>query len=154
MGIGIANTQINMKVKIVNESKFALPKYETSKSAGMDLHADIAEDVILDPHDWVLISSGIRIGLPDGYEAQIRPRSGLAMKYGITVLNAPGTIDGDYTGIIGVILINHSHVPFVIHPNDRIAQLVIAKYEQAEWDEVEILDETERGNGGFGHTGV
>lgn len=142
-----------MKIKIVNKSNFDLPQYATAGSAGMDLRANIEEPILLSPGFSTLIPTGIHIALPEGYEAQIRPRSGLALKHGITVLNAPGTVDADYRGDIGVILINHSRQAFEIKPGERIAQMVIARYERAEWECVESLDETERGEGGFGHTG-
>ena len=143
-----------MKIKITNNSKHELPKYATAGSAGMDLRANIDNPITLAPGERVLIPTGLHIALPVGYEAQIRPRSGLAIKYGITCLNTPGTIDSDYRGEIGVELINHGHEPFVINDGDRIDQMVIAKYEQAEWVVTEELDETERGDGGYGHTGV
>lgn len=143
-----------MKIKIINKSKHKLPKYATTGSAGMDLRANINHPIILAPGERVLIPTGLHIALPVGYEAQIRPRSGLAIKYGITCLNTPGTIDSDYRGEIGVELINHGHESFVINDGERIAQMVIAQYEQAEWVMVEELDETERGDGGYGHTGV
>lgn len=143
-----------MKIKIINKSKHELPKYATTGSAGMDLRANINHPIILAPGERVLIPTGLHIALPVGYEAQIRPRSGLAIKYGITCLNTPGTIDSDYRGEIGVELINHGHESFVINDGERIAQMVIAQYEQAEWVMVEELDETERGDGGYGHTGV
>lgn len=142
-----------MKVQIVNNSKHELPKYATKLSAGMDLRANIEEPIVLQPGERRLIPTGIHIGLPQGYEAQVRPRSGLALKHGITCLNSPGTIDADYTGDVGVILINHGHEPFTINDGDRIAQMVIAKYKQVTWVEVEELQATERGDGGFGHTG-
>lgn len=142
-----------MKVSIVNKSKHELPKYATEMSAGMDLRANINETVILQPGERRLIPTGIHIGLPEGYEAQIRPRSGLAYKHGVTVLNSPGTIDADYIGDVGVILINHGNEPFPVNDGDRIAQMVIAQYTQATWDEVDELIQTERGEGGFGHTG-
>lgn len=142
-----------MKVQIVNKSKHELPKYATKLSAGMDLRANIEEPIVLQPGERHLIPTGIHIGLSQGYEAQIRPRSGLALKHGITCLNSPGTIDADYTGDVGVILINHGQEPFTINDGDRIAQMVIAKYKQVTWVEVEELQATERGNGGFGHTG-
>lgn len=142
-----------MKVQIVNKSKHELPKYATKLSAGMDLRANIDEPVVLQPGERRLIPTGIHIGLPQGYEAQVRPRSGLALKHGITCLNSPGTIDADYTGDVGVILINHGHEPFTINDGDRIAQMVIAKFKKAAWVEVDILQDTERGDGGFGHTG-
>lgn len=142
-----------MKVQIVNKSKHELPKYATNLSAGMDLRANINEPITLHVGERCLIPTGIHIGLPEGYEAQIRPRSGMALKYGITVLNTPGTIDADYTGDVGVILINHGQEPFTIYDGDRVAQMIIAKFEKAEWIEVDSLQETERGEGGFGHTG-
>lgn len=142
-----------MKVQIVNKSKHELPKYATKLSAGMDLRANIDESIILQPGERRLVPTGIHIGLPQGYEAQVRPRSGLALKHGITCLNTPGTIDADYTGDVGVILINHGHEPFTINDGDRIAQMVIAKFKKVTWVEVDVLQETERGDGGFGHTG-
>ena len=142
-----------MKVQIVNNSKHELPKYATKLSAGMDLRANIEEPIVLQPGERRLIPTGIHIGLPQGYEAQVRPRSGLALKHGITCLNSPGTIDADYTGDVGVILINHGQEPFTINDGDRIAQMLIAKYKQVTWVEVEELQATERGDGGFGHTG-
>lgn len=143
-----------MSVKIINRSKHPLPSYETSASAGMDLKANLDKPIILKPMDRAIVKTGLFIALSNGYEAQVRPRSGLAAKNGITVLNAPGTIDADYRGEIGVILINLSTENFTINDGDRIAQLVIAKYEHAIWDEVDILEETKRGKGGFGSTGV
>lgn len=143
-----------MTVAIINKSKHALPHYETIASAGMDLRANIDEAITLKPLERVIVKTGLFMALPVGFEAQVRPRSGLAAKKGITVLNAPGTIDADYRGEIGVILVNLSNEDFVINDGERIAQLVIAKYEQATWKEVEVLDETERGAGGFGSTGV
>ena len=142
-----------MRVKIINKSNNALPAYETASSAGMDLRAFIDADVVLKPFERKLISTGLYIELPDGYEAQIRPRSGLAIKSGITVLNSPGTIDADYRGEIKVILINLSNQDFTIKSGERICQMVIAKHEKAEFIEVEEISETERGAGGFGHTG-
>ena len=142
-----------MKVKIVNKSAYPTPSYATEKSAGMDLKADIKEPVTLGPLERALIPTGLYIALPDGTEAQVRPRSGLAAKHGISVLNAPGTIDADYRGEVKVILVNLSNEPFVVNPGERIAQMVVAKYEKVEWEEVETLDETERGIGGFGSTG-
>ena len=142
-----------MKINIVNKSKHALPEYATIHSAGMDIRANLENAVTLKPLERKLIPTGLFIELPVGYEAQIRPRSGLAIKKGITVLNSPGTIDADYRGEIGVIMVNLSDTPFNIADGDRIAQLVIARYEQAEWEAVEALDSTERGDGGFGHTG-
>ena len=145
---------VRMKVKIVNKSHHPLPHYATVSSAGMDLHAYLAEPVELKPLERKLIPTGLYIALPEGYEAQIRPRSGLAIKHGITVLNTPGTIDADYRGEIGVILVNLSSQPFIINDGERICQLVIASCLQAGWQTEELLDETERGAGGFGHTGI
>mgnify|MGYP003424365172 FL=1 len=142
-----------MKVKIINKSKHSLPAYETIQSAGMDLRANIDETIVLQPHERVLVPTGLFMALPQGYEAQIRPRSGLAAKHGITVLNSPGTIDADYRGEIKVLLINHSDQAFEIKDSERIAQMVIAQYTQVEWEQVEELDSTKRGAGGFGHTG-
>jgi dUTP pyrophosphatase len=142
-----------MKIEIVNKSNHELPAYTTIGSAGLDLRANLENPVTLNPGEWKLIPTGLSIALPVGYEAQVRPRSGLAYKHGITVLNSPGTIDADYRGDVGVILINHSKHSFEIKNGERIAQLVIAKHEQAEWIEVKELDKTERGTGGFGSTG-
>ena len=142
-----------MEVKIINKSHHQLPAYETIQSAGMDLRANLEESITLQPMQRCLVPTGLFMALPAGYEAQVRPRSGLAIKKGITVLNAPGTIDADYRGEVCVILINLSNEPFVINDGERIAQMVIAKYEQVNWSEVDVLDETERGAGGFGHTG-
>lgn len=142
-----------MKVSIVNNSAYPTPAYATEKSAGMDLKANIDEPITLGPLERTMVPTGLYIALPDGTEAQVRPRSGLAAKHGISVLNSPGTIDADYRGEIKVILVNLSNEPFVINPGERIAQLVVARYEKVEWDEVEVLDETERGTGGFGSTG-
>ena len=142
-----------MKVRIVNKSAYPTPAYATEKSAGMDLKADIQEPVVLNPLERALIPTGLYLALPDGTEAQVRPRSGLAAKFGISVLNAPGTIDADYRGEVKVILVNLSNEPFTVNPGERIAQLVVARYDKVEWDEVEVLDETERGKGGFGSTG-
>lgn len=142
-----------MKIKIINNSHHPLPKYATADSAGMDLRANLDEPITLVPMERRLIPTGLHIALPAGYEAQVRPRSGLALKHGIGVLNSPGTIDADYRGEIGVILVNLSQVPFVVQDGERIAQMVIARHETAEWELVETLDETERGAGGFGHTG-
>lgn len=144
----------NMEVKIVNKSRHRLPEYQTALSAGMDLKANTSEPIVLNPMQRELIPTGIYIQLPEGYEAQIRPRSGLAAKYGITVANAPGTIDADYIGEIKVILINLSKEKFVINPGERIAQMVISKYEKVEWNEVSELEKTVRGEGGFGSTGI
>lgn len=145
---------MSMIVNIINKSKNPLPKYSTEYSAGMDLCANLDEDLVLKPLQRVLVPTGLYIELPDNYEAQIRPRSGLAIKSGITVLNSPGTIDADYRGEIKVILINLSDQDFTIHSGDRICQMVIAKYEKAEFQIVEKLSETVRSDGGFGHTGV
>lgn len=142
-----------MKVKIINRSHHALPSYATPLSAGMDLRANLTEPLTVAPMQRVLVPTGLFIALPEGTEAQVRPRSGLAIKHGITVLNAPGTIDADYRGEVCVILINLSTEPFVINDGERIAQMVIARHEQAEWVSVDALDETERGAGGFGHSG-
>ncbi|GAT62262.1 dUTP diphosphatase [Paludibacter jiangxiensis] len=142
-----------MQIKIVNQSKHPLPQYATSLSAGVDLRANLAEPVTMLPLERKMIPTGLFIELPEGYEAQIRPRSGLAIKKGITVLNSPGTIDADYRGEICVILINLSNEPFVIEDGERICQMVIAAHGQAEWIEAEELSETDRGAGGFGHTG-
>ena len=143
-----------MIVKVINKSNNKLPEYATSMSAGFDLRANLEESVTLKAGDRMLIGTGLFIALEPGYEAQVRPRSGLALKKGITVLNAPGTVDADYRGEIGVILYNASKEDFIIEPGERIAQMVIAKYEQISWEQVEVLDETERGDGGYGHTGV
>ena len=143
-----------MNIQIINSSHHSLPTYATPQSAGMDLKANIIEPIVLEPLQHTLVPTGLYIALPEGYEAQIRPRSGLALKKGITVLNSPGTIDSDYRGEIGVVLINLSTDTSVIYDGDRIAQMVIAKYEQPELTEVSFLDDTERGAGGFGHTGV
>lgn len=143
-----------MKIQIINNGHQPLPVYATEKSAGMDLRANIDEPIVLHPMERRLINTGLHIALPDGFEAQVRPRSGLALKHGVTVLNSPGTIDADYRGEIMVLLINLSQQDFVIRDGERIAQLVVARYEEVEWVEVECLDETERGTGGYGHTGV
>ncbi len=142
-----------MKIKIINKSRHALPEYATTQSAGMDLRANLAAPVTLRPLERALIPTGLYIALPEGYEAQVRPRSGLAIKKGISIVNAPGTIDADYRGEICVVLINLSNEDFVVEDGERIAQMVIARYEQAEFENVDVLDETERGSGGFGHTG-
>ncbi|GIZ08018.1 dUTP diphosphatase [Flavobacterium sp. UMI-01] len=143
-----------MKINIINKSQHALPSYETIASAGMDLRANLSESITLQPLERTVVKTGLFIELPIGFEAQVRPRSGLAFKNGITVLNSPGTIDADYRGEIGVILVNLSNVPFEIQNGERIAQLIIAKHERAEWLEVAELSETTRGAGGFGSTGV
>jgi len=143
-----------MQIKIINKSQHELPNYETIASAGMDLRANISEPITLQPLDRAIVKTGLFIELPIGYEAQVRPRSGLAAKKGITVLNSPGTVDADYRGEIGVILVNLSHENFVVENGERIAQLIIAKHERAEWISVDVLSETSRGEGGFGSTGV
>jgi len=143
-----------MKVQIINKSKHEIPAYETEGSAGMDLRANLDEVVVLKPLERTIIKTGLFIALPIGFEAQVRPRSGLAAKKGITVLNSPGTVDADYRGEIGVILVNLSNENFTINDGERIAQLIIAKHERVQWKEVEVLNETERGSGGFGSTGV
>jgi dUTP pyrophosphatase len=143
-----------MQINIINKSQHELPNYETIASAGMDLRANLVEPITLQPLDRAIVKTGLFIELPVGYEAQVRPRSGLAAKKGITVLNSPGTVDADYRGEIGVILVNLSHEDFVVENGERIAQLVIAKHERAEWNVVEELTETSRGAGGFGSTGV
>lgn len=142
------------EVKIINNSKHALPNYETVGSAGMDLRANLEESITLKPLERAMIPTGLSMALPEGYEAQVRPRSGLAAKKGISVLNSPGTIDADYRGEIKVILVNLSNEDFVVENGERVAQMVIAKYEQISWTAVEVLDETERGAGGFGSTGT
>jgi len=141
-------------VKIINRSKHATPSYETLSSAGMDLRANISESITLGPLERTVIKTGLHIALPQGYEAQIRPRSGLAAKHGLSVLNSPGTIDADYRGEIGVILVNLSNNDFTINDGDRVAQMIIASYAHTKWDEVSVLDETKRGEGGFGSTGI
>ncbi|KAF9659213.1 dUTP diphosphatase [Tenacibaculum sp. ZH5_bin.1] len=143
-----------MNVQIINKSKHQTPTYETEGSAGMDLRANINEAIILKPLERAIIKTGLFIALPVGYEAQVRPRSGLAAKKGITVLNSPGTVDADYRGEIGVILVNLSNEDFTVNDGERIAQLVITKHERVNWQEVEVLNETERGAGGFGSTGI
>ena len=143
-----------MNVQIINKSKHQTPAYETGGSAGMDLRANLNESVVLKPLERAIIKTGLFIALPNGFEAQVRPRSGLAANKGITVLNAPGTVDADYRGEIGVILVNLSNEEFIVNDGERIAQLVIAKHERVNWQEVAVLNETERGAGGFGSTGV
>lgn len=143
-----------MKIRIINHSRHPLPQYATPLSAGVDLRANLDASVTLPPMGRCLVPTGLRIALPAGYEAQVRPRSGLALKHGITLLNTPGTIDADYRGEIGVIMANLSAEPFTIADGDRIAQLVVVRHETAEWEAVETLDDTERGEGGFGHSGV
>ncbi|TRZ45999.1 dUTP diphosphatase [Robertkochia solimangrovi] len=143
-----------MKVKIINRSSNPLPEYETIASAGMDLRAEMSEPIVLKPLERAIVKTGLFLELPVGFEAQVRPRSGLAAKKGVTVLNSPGTIDADYRGEVGVILVNLSNDDFTVTHGERIAQLVIAKHEHIQWDEVEILSETSRGEGGFGSTGT
>ncbi len=143
-----------VKIKVVNTGHQPLPAYATQQSAGLDLRANLDESIVLRPMERRLVPTGLRIALPEGYEAQVRPRSGLALKHGITVLNTPGTIDADYRGEVMVLLINFSQEDFIINDGERIAQLVVARYEQADFLTVEELDETERGAGGYGHTGV
>ena len=142
-----------MKVKVINRSKNQLPAYETAQSAGLDVKADISEAVTIQPLERAIIPTGLYMELPNGYEMQVRPRSGMAAKYGITVLNSPGTIDADYRGEVKIILANVSNQSYTLEPGERIAQLVIAKYEQLEWCEAEELSQTDRGTGGFGSTG-
>lgn len=142
-----------MKIRIINHSHHQLPEYATPLSAGLDLRANLTEPITLQPFERRLVPTGLHMALPQGYEAQVRPRSGLALKHGITLLNTPGTIDADYRGEIGVIMVNLSQEPFTVADGDRIAQLVIARHEVAEWEPVEVLDDTERGEGGFGHSG-
>ena len=142
-----------MEIKVINKSKHELPSYATEQSAGMDIRANLSEPIILEPMERCLIPTGLYMSIPKGYEAQVRPRSGLAIKKGITVLNSPGTIDADYRGEVCVILVNLSNEAFVIEDGERIAQMVIARHEQAAWQVVENLDETDRGEGGLGHTG-
>lgn len=143
-----------MQVKVINKSKHPLPQYETIASAGMDVRANIGQAITLAPLERSLVKTGLFVEIPIGYEIQVRPRSGLAFKKGITVLNSPGTIDADYRGEIGVLLVNLSSEPFVIEDGERIAQLVLASHEQASWQEVEILEDSDRGQGGFGSTGT
>ena len=143
-----------MNVQIINTSKHNTPSYETVGAAGMDLHANIEKSITLKPLERTIVKTGLFIALPYGYEAQVRPRSGLAAKHGITVLNSPGTIDADYRGEIGIVLVNLSSTDFIIHDGERIAQLIIAKHERVVWQEVSVLNETERGEGGFGSTGL
>ena len=142
-----------MEIKVINSSSNDLPEYVSDGSAGMDLRAHLSEEINIHPGQRKLISTGLKLALPKGFEAQVRPRSGLALKHGLTVLNAPGTIDSDYRGDIGVILINHGDKIFCVKSGDRIAQLLIAKYDHVEWQKSETLDDTQRGQGGFGHSG-
>ena len=143
----------DIKVKVVNSSNHVLPTYATPTDAGLDLRANLESPVVLPAHGRMLIGTGLKIAVPEGYECQVRPRSGLALKHGITVLNTPGTVDAGYRGEVGVILMNHSNENYVINPGDKIAQAVFNKFEHIEWEEVDSLDTTERGEGGFGHTG-
>ena len=143
-----------IQIKVINKGHQQLPAYATQQSAGMDLRANLEESVVIKPMKRVLIGTGLHIALPEGYEAQIRPRSGLALKHGITVLNSPGTIDADYRGEVMVLLINFSNEPFTVNDGERTAQMVVARHEQVEMEVVKTLDETERGTGGYGHTGV
>lgn len=145
---------IMVRIKVVNTGRQPLPAYATEQSAGLDLRANIDAPMVLQPLERRLVPTGLRIALPEGYEAQVRPRSGLALKHGVTVLNTPGTIDADYRGEVMVLLVNFSQENFVVNAGERIAQMVIARYEQAELEPVDVLDETERGAGGYGHTGV
>lgn len=142
-----------MKVKVINRSRHELPQYETPQSAGLDIRANVDSPVVLKPLERKLVPTGLYVELPVGYEAQIRPRSGLALKHGISLLNTPGTIDADYRGEIGVIMVNLSNEEFTVNDGDRIAQMVVARHEQVEWQLVETLADSERGEGGFGHTG-
>jgi dUTP pyrophosphatase len=143
----------SMKIQVINKSKHTLPSYATIASAGMDIKANLEQPITLQPMERCLVPTGLYMAIPVGYEAQVRPRSGLAIKKGITVLNSPGTVDADYRGEVGVVLVNLSKEPFVIEDGERIAQMVIARHEQPQWEEVDTLDDTERGAGGFGHTG-
>jgi dUTP pyrophosphatase len=142
-----------MRILVVNNSKHPLPEYQTVGAAGFDVRANLDAPITLEPHRRAVVSTGLHMAIPEGYEVQVRSRSGLAAKFGVAVLNSPGTIDSDYRGDIGVILVNHSDEPFVVNDGDRVAQIVVARFERAELVEVEELDETERGHGGFGHTG-
>ncbi len=150
--INFAN--VMLKIQVVNTGHQPLPAYATSQSAGLDLRANLSEPIVLHPMERVLVPTGLHIALPDGYEAQVRPRSGLALKFGVTVLNTPGTIDADYRGELKVLLVNFSKDDFVVRDGERIAQMVVARYEQVGFEPVSALDETERGEGGYGHTGV
>lgn len=143
-----------MNINIVNRSRFALPEYATIHSAGLDLRANTDQSLVIKPLERLLIPTGLYIELPEGFEAQVRPRSGLAAKHGISIVNTPGTIDPDYRGEIKVILVNLSEIPFTLEPGERIAQMIIARFEHITWNQVETLSDTERGEGGFGHTGV
>jgi dUTP pyrophosphatase len=150
----IAEKMTKIKIKVINNSDYDLPSYATELSAGLDLKANIEESITINTLERLLIPTGLKIELPEGYEAQIRPRSGLALKHGITVLNSPGTIDADYRGEIGVILVNLSDTPFTINPGERIAQMIVAKHARIDFIEVDELDDSERGEGGFGHSGI
>ena len=141
------------RINVINNSKHPLPQYQTTAAAGLDLHAELEESIILQPLQRTLIPTGLKIELPEGFEAQIRPRSGLAYKHGLTVLNSPGTIDADYRGEIKVLLVNLSNEAFEVKDGERVAQMVVAKHEQIDWEEVELLSDTERGVGGYGSTG-
>lgn len=143
-----------MKVKVINESNNDLPQYETEHSAGMDVRAHLDDKIVIEPGERALIKTGLKLEIPSGYECQVRPRSGLAYKYGITVLNSPGTIDADYRGDVGVILINHGTSSFIVEPGERIGQIVFSKHERVDWETTDELEETERGQDGFGSTGV
>lgn len=143
-----------MKIKVINRSAFDLPQYETAYAAGLDMRADIKEDIVLKPLERALVPTGIYVEIPEGYEIQVRPRSGLAAKFGLTVLNSPGTIDPDYRGEVKVILANVSQDEYVLKPGERVAQMVVAKFERIEWEQVDVLSDTDRGAGGFGHTGT
>lgn len=143
-----------LNIKVVNTGHQPLPAYATEQSAGLDLRANLAAPIVLHPMERVLVPTGLHIALPDGYEAQVRPRSGLALKYGVTVLNTPGTIDADYRGELKVLLVNFSNDDFIVRDGERIAQMVVARYEQVGFEPVNVLDETDRGEGGYGHTGV
>lgn len=143
-----------MKIRVINRSRFDLPQYETAFAAGLDVRADIEADIVLKPLERVLVPTGLYVEIPEGYEIQVRPRSGLAAKFGLTVLNSPGTIDPDYRGEIKVILANVSQDEYVLRPGERVAQMVVAKFERIDWEQAETLSETDRGSGGFGHTGT
>jgi dUTP pyrophosphatase len=143
-----------MKVKIINKSKHKLPEYNTQNAAGMDLHANIDDEIVLKPQERALINTGLYIELPEGFEAQIRPRSGLALNNGLSIVNSPGTIDADYRGEICVIIINLSTEELIVHDGDRICQMIVSRHEKVIWDEVEVLEKSYRGVGGFGHTGI
>ena len=143
-----------MKVKVINRSAYGLPQYETGQAAGLDVRANITESITLGPLERALVPTGLYVELPEGYEMQVRPRSGLAAKHGLSLVNSPGTVDPDYRGEIKVILVNLSNTPYELKPGERVAQLVVARFTRVEWESVEVLDETERGAGGFGSTGT